>query len=442
MIFSGPWPTCARTRCTTRATTTHACGLGFVVRVSGEADHSIVEMGLEVLRKMEHRGATGADPETGDGAGILLQLPDGFLRRWAREELDAELPAARRVRASAMVLPAARPGAAAALRGAARAHLRRGGAARRSAGATCPSTRRASARWRAQSEPVMRQLFVGTRPRRRRRRVRAQAVRDPPARRAGRRRAAGVREADVLDRRASRTRRSIYKGLLRASPARPLLPRPAAIRASSRALALVHSRFSTNTLGTWDLAQPFNLPRPQRRDQHRARQPLAGCTRASRSCARRCSATTSQKLFPIIEERWSDSAKLDAALELLVMAGRSLAHAADDAGPAAWTDPRRDAGRRPRVLRVPRRAGRAVGRPGGDRRHATAGRSAPRSTATACGRRATRCTRDGLRRARLRGRRARPRPRRRDRRADRARARAGMLLVDTVAGPHRSATTS
>ena len=69
-----------------------ACGLGFVVRVSGEADHSLVEQGLEVLRKMEHRGATGADPETGDGAGLLLQLPDGFLRRWAREEVDTELP--------------------------------------------------------------------------------------------------------------------------------------------------------------------------------------------------------------------------------------------------------------------------------------------------------------------------------------------------------------
>ncbi len=49
-------------------------------------------MGLEVLRKMEHRGATGADPETGDGAGLLLQLPDAFLRRWAREEVDTELP--------------------------------------------------------------------------------------------------------------------------------------------------------------------------------------------------------------------------------------------------------------------------------------------------------------------------------------------------------------
>src|ERR1700712_3467850 len=69
-----------------------ACGLGFVVRVSGEADHSIVEHGLEVLRKMEHRGATGADPDTGDGAGLLLQLPDGFLRRWAREQADTELP--------------------------------------------------------------------------------------------------------------------------------------------------------------------------------------------------------------------------------------------------------------------------------------------------------------------------------------------------------------
>ena len=70
-----------------------ACGVGFVVNVKGEKSHRIVEQGLEVLRNLTHRGACGCDPLTGDGAGILVQVPDAFLRREAkatRIELPAE----------------------------------------------------------------------------------------------------------------------------------------------------------------------------------------------------------------------------------------------------------------------------------------------------------------------------------------------------------------
>ena len=69
-----------------------ACGLGFVARIDGRPTRETVEEGLEVLLNLEHRGTTGSDPETGDGAGILTQIPDGFFRRECRE-LGIELPA-------------------------------------------------------------------------------------------------------------------------------------------------------------------------------------------------------------------------------------------------------------------------------------------------------------------------------------------------------------
>ena len=67
-----------------------ACGVGFVATLTGEADHALVEQALTVLRNLEHRGATGSEPDSGDGAGILVQIPDSFLR----EAVSFELPAA------------------------------------------------------------------------------------------------------------------------------------------------------------------------------------------------------------------------------------------------------------------------------------------------------------------------------------------------------------
>ena len=70
-----------------------ACGLGTVVQLDGVASHSVVEQALEVLERLDHRGATGSDPETGDGAGILLQMPHRFLARVAAED-GIDLPPA------------------------------------------------------------------------------------------------------------------------------------------------------------------------------------------------------------------------------------------------------------------------------------------------------------------------------------------------------------
>ena len=185
-----------------------------------------------------------------------------------------------------------------------------------------------------------------------------------------------------------------YKGLL---TARQLPAYYADLREPEieTAMALVHSRFSTNTLGSWDLAHPFhylahngeiNTVRGNRQWMH-AREPQLRSAQLGDDLP---------KLFPLIDERWSDSAALDAAFELLVLAGRAPAHALAMLIPAAWSQADADGGRPARVLRVPRRHARAVGRTRPRSPSATAARPVRRSTATAFGPAATRCTRDGL----------------------------------------------
>ena len=85
-----------------------ACGVGFVANIRGEASHAIVETGIEVLKRLEHRGACGCDSETGDGAGVLLQIPDRLLRECAHE-LGFELPAAHHYGVAMCFLPPVGP---------------------------------------------------------------------------------------------------------------------------------------------------------------------------------------------------------------------------------------------------------------------------------------------------------------------------------------------
>ena len=132
-----------------------ACGLGFVARIDGRPTRETVEEGLEVLRNLEHRGTTGSDPETGDGAGILTQIPDGFFRRECAE-LGIELPGAGGYGVG-MLFESGEEGRTA------RACSRRS-APRRArsfwASGTCPWSRRPSGRSRSSVMPRIRQFFV------------------------------------------------------------------------------------------------------------------------------------------------------------------------------------------------------------------------------------------------------------------------------------------
>ena len=121
------------------------------------------------------------------------------------------------------------------------------------------------------------------------------------------------------------------------------------------ALAVVHSRFSTNTLGTWDLAHPFNLL-AHNGEINTVRGNASWLAARQPQLRSEALGADLQKLYPIAEERWSDSAKLDAALELLVMSGRSLEHARHHAGAAGMDRPVHRPGRRcAGDVRVPRR---------------------------------------------------------------------------------------
>src|SRR4051812_25888811 len=288
-------------------------------------------MGLEALRRMQHRGATGADPDTGDGAGLMLQLPDRFFRRWAQEELSLRLPAPGDYAVAMAFLPREPSLRLRCEELMVRIAVSEG---QKPLGwRTVPVRSEAIGTLARQTEPAIRQLVIG-----RGRDVTPGAFR---------------RKLTVIRRRvelAAAARRipeesfcipSIsnatltYKGLLMASQLAAYYPDLEEPEFES-AIAVVHSRFSTNTLGTWDLAQPFNLLAHNgeintvrgNRSWMNAREPLLRSALLGDDL---------QKLFPIIEDRWSDSAALDAALELLTVAGRNPAHALSMLVPAAWT---------------------------------------------------------------------------------------------------------
>ena len=299
-------------------------------------------MGLEALRNMDHRGATGSDPETGDGAGSCCSCPTRFLRR-GRARSSTSSCRRRATTPSAMASCRAIRRCSCAARSCSCASRRGGPPPLGWRDVPVQRGRRRASR--ASREPVVRQLFVDPR-----RGVGADAFRRKLY--VIRRRvelALGARASvgeSTSRSPASRTRRSSTRACYRARSSAATTPTCRTRFAS--AIALVHSRFSTNTLGTWDLAHPFNFLATTARST-RAWQPrLAARARAAAAlgAVRRRPA----KLFPIIDERWSDSATLDAALELLVLGGRTLRARAGDADPGGLAEPRRDAGRRSRAF--------------------------------------------------------------------------------------------
>ena len=219
-----------------------ACGVGFVATLTGEASHELVEQALTVLRNLEHRGATGSEPDSGDGAGILLQVPDAFLR----ESVAFELPEAGAYAVGIAFLPA-------------------------------DDDERAEAVARIETIAAEEGLNVlGWRevpvaPRAARRRRPRHHARLPPALRRATARATGIaldRKAFVLRKRAEReagvyfpslsARTIVYKGMLTTGQLEPFFP-DLSDRRFATAIALVHSRFSTNTFPSWPLAHPYRF---------------------------------------------------------------------------------------------------------------------------------------------------------------------------------------
>ena len=253
---------------------------------------------LTALRNLDHRGADRRRPRHRRRRGHLSQIPDAFLRA----VVDFDLPDRRRVRRRPGFLPRDADGAP-----------RRGGASRRSprrrtsrssAGVTCRSTADnlggSPATCMPHFEPALRLRARGAAGERR-----ASASTGSPSACAS---APSARPTPTSPSLSSRT--LVYKGMLTTAPARAVLPRPVATERFASELALVHSRFSTNTFPSWPLAQPFRMHRPQRRDQHRQGQPQLDARPRVRSSSPTHPRRPRARCFPICTPGASDSASL------------------------------------------------------------------------------------------------------------------------------------
>lgn len=295
-----------------------ACGVAFVATLRGTPGRDIVDAGLTALLNLDHRGAVGAEVDSGDGAGILTQIPDAFVR----DVVAAELPPAGSYAIGMAFLPVDQDAQDRAVRAieAIAVEEKLEVLAWRDVPVTAdlvgPTARAAM--------PVFRQLLVA----------------DPSRelagldldRRAFRLRKRAERELGIYF--ASLSARTLtYKGMLTTSQLEPFFPDLSDPRYASE-IALVHSRFSTNTFPSWPLAQPFRLI---------AHNGEINTVRGNRNWLAAREGTLSSDalgdlapLLPICSEESSDSASFDEVLELLHLAGRSLPHAVLMMIPEAW----------------------------------------------------------------------------------------------------------
>jgi glutamate synthase (NADPH) large chain len=315
-----------------------ACGVGFVVDIKGRRSHAVIRQGLQLLVNLLHRGACGCEANTGDGAGILVQMPDRFLRKEAHRHGIA-LPAPGDYGSGLVFLPRD-PVARHAIEGLVRQVLEEEDLRLLGWRDVPTDDSRLGARAVA-SEPVFQQLFVG-------RGKRFAFDPDPEAdhqrfeRRlwvARKRIERAVDDLSLRDRGAfyvvSLSSNTLtYKGMLTADQIAPMFPDLVDPEMES-ALALVHQRFSTNTFPSWPLAHPYRLIAHNGEintlrgniNWMRAREGLLRSDVLGDDLA---------KVLPIIREGGSDTATFDNVLEFLVMSGRSLPHAVLMMIPEPW----------------------------------------------------------------------------------------------------------
>jgi glutamate synthase (ferredoxin) len=310
-----------------------SCGVGFVVDIQGRKSNRILQQAIQVLKNLDHRGAAGSEPNTGDGAGVLIQMPHAFLKE-AAKKARITLPAPGEYGSGLVFLP--------------RDRIKRRRVEERfekiiqSEGQTLlgwrtvPTNNSTLGETAKASEPFMRQVFIGRNP----------ALTDELA---------FERKLYVIRKRAYNEIRTstidgaeywyvpslsfktlVYKGMLLTEQLEQYftdLQNPTV----ETALALVHSRFSTNTFPSWDRAHPYryiahngeiNTLRGNINWMH-ARQALFDSKLFGEDM---------RKILPVINPQGSDSAMFDNTLELLVLAGRPLAHAMMMMIPEPWSN--------------------------------------------------------------------------------------------------------
>jgi len=308
-----------------------ACGVGFIAHIKGLRSHHIVQQGLELLRNLTHRGAVGADPRAGDGAGILIQLPDAFLRTECNKQSIA-LPAVGHYGVGMVFLP-------------------RNDEHRRACEHLVEKFILAEGQvvlgWRDVPvdngslgptvllvEPMIRQVFIG--------RADNCADQDDFERKLfviRKQIENAVRQLDINDGKmfycpSFSSRTLVYKGMLLADQV-GVYYRDLSDESMVTALALVHQRFSTNTFPTWDLAHPFRMI-AHNGEINTIRGNINWMAARRQSMSSELLGDDLRKIWPLIAEGQSDSACFDNALELLVAGGYSLVHAMMLLIPEAW----------------------------------------------------------------------------------------------------------
>ncbi|WP_167045837.1 glutamate synthase large subunit [Salinibacterium sp. ZJ454] len=300
-----------------------ACGLAMVATLRGTAGHDIIDTALGALRNLEHRGAVGSDAGTGDGAGILSQMPDAFFRA----VLDFTLPAMGRYAAGILFLPTDADAQATVKAGIER---------------IAEEENLTVLGWREvpvnpdvlgtlarDAMPAFEQLFVASA-------LGADAAAIPSGidldRLVYRLRKRSERELQAYFTSLS-SRTITYKGMVTTLQLEPFYPDLSDERFASR-LALVHSRYSTNTFPSWPLAQPLRMM--AHNGEINTVQGNRNWMRARQSQLESELLGDIRPLLPIISDGGSDSASFDEVLELLTLSGRSLPHAMMMMVPEAW----------------------------------------------------------------------------------------------------------
>src|SRR4051795_1470181 len=299
-----------------------ACGVAFVATLTGQASHDIVEKAITALRNLEHRGATGAEPDSGDGAGILIGIPDAFFRAVC-EDLGFALPSPRSYAVGTAFLPGDE--------GEVTKTRRRIEEIAAEEGLTVlgwrdvPTDSSTLGTTAVSVMPRFSQLFVAA--------SSGRLVGMGLERLAFCLRKRAEHETDVYFPSLS-SRTIAYKGMLTTDQLELFYPDLVDERVAS-AVAVVHSRFSTNTFPSWPLSHPFRFIAHNgeintvmgNRNWMRAREALLASDLITGDLDR---------LFPICTPGASDSASFDEVLELLHMGGRSLPHLVLMMIPEAW----------------------------------------------------------------------------------------------------------
>ncbi len=305
-----------------------ACGVGFIADIKGRKSHDVIAQGIEILARIEHRGALGADPLVGDGAGILIQTPDAFFR----EVVDFTLPEEGKYGVGMLFLP--------------QDDETRTECEKiildfvEQEGQTVlgwrevPTVSDGLGKAVKACEPVIRQLFIGC----------GENCADQNAfeRKLYLIRKQSANKIASLDARGKETfyvpsmssRTINYKGMLLSNQVDTYYPDLVDERMIS-AIALVHQRFSTNTFPKWELAHPFRMI-AHNGEINTVRGNVNWMRARLRSMSSKVFGDDLQKIWPLISEGQSDSACFDNALELLTMSGYSMGHAMMMMIPESW----------------------------------------------------------------------------------------------------------